>query len=188
MNDFWCGDLLAVDPSINKPGVALFRGGKLIAAERVKIPEDLADLDLAERCQRVASHIIRWGMAFEMEPRALVFEWPQSYYGKGKGDQNDLFGLVGVGMAVAGQLAVALIPREISLVVRSVVPAGWAGQVPKSTTGDPWASPRGIRIKSRLSDEEIAAIVVSHDALDAVGIGLHFLGRYGRRRSRPGAV
>src|SRR5512139_3353095 len=93
VNEYAGGDLFAVDPSVNNPGVALFRGGVLVSAERVKIDPEYASLEIGERCQRVASAIIRWGMAFEMEPRTLVFEWPQSYYGKGKGSQNDLFGL-----------------------------------------------------------------------------------------------
>lgn len=187
-NAYWCGDLFAVDPSVVAPGVALFRGGKLVSAERVKLDPDIAELELGERCQRVASALIRWGMSFNMEPRTLVFEWPQSYYGKGKGDQNDLFGLVGVGMAVAGQLGVALTARQIALTIHTPTPADWTGQVPKSKAGDPWASPRGLRIKSRLSAEEIAAVVPSHDAIDAVGLGLWRLGRYTRSRSRVGAV
>lgn len=188
MNEYWCGDLFAVDPSINNPGVALFRGGVLVSAERVKLDPEIASLEIGERCQRVASSIIRWGMAFDMEPRTLVFEWPQSYFGKGKGSQNDLFGLVGVGMAVAGQLGMALLPRQIALSIHTPTPAEWTGQVPKATSGDPWASPRGMRIKSRLSLEEIAAVVPSHDAIDAVGLGLYRLGRYVRQRSRAGAI
>jgi hypothetical protein len=187
-NDYWCGDLLAVDPSVRAPGAALFRGGVLVSAERVKIDASWADLPIGERCQRVASAVIRWGMAFEMEPRTFVFEWPQSYYGKGKGSQNDLFGLPGVGMAIAGQLGVALSPREIALSIHTPTPAEWIGQVPKSTTGNPWESPRGMRIKSRLSLDEVAAVVPSHDAVDAVGLGLWLLGRLERKRSRPGTV
>jgi hypothetical protein len=188
LNEYACGDLFAVDPSVNNPGVALFRGGVLISAERVKIDPEYSKLEIGERCQRVASAIIRWGMAFDMEPRTLVFEWPQSYFGKGKGSQNDLFGLAGVGMAVAGQLAMALAARHLAITIHTPTPAEWAGQVPKSTSGDPFVSPRGLRIKSRLSLEEVAAIVPSHDAVDAVGLGLWRLGRYVRQRSRPGAV
>lgn len=187
-NDYWCGDLFAVDPSVSSPGVALFRGGKLVSAERVKLDPELKDLPLGERCQRVASALIRWGMAFDMEPRTYVFEWPRSYYGKGKGDQNDLFGLVGVGMAIAGQLGLALAARQVALTIHTPTPADWTGQVPKAKTGDPWDSPRGKRIRSRLEPEEIAAVVPSHDAIDAVGLGLWRLGRYARQRSLAGAV
>ncbi len=187
-NEYWCGDLFAVDPSVNNPGVALFRGGTLVSAERVKTDPSWAELEIGERCQRVASAIIRWGMAFNMEPKTLVFEWPQSYYGKGKGSQNDLFGLAGVGMAVAGQLGIALAARHIAMTIHTPTPAEWTGQISKATSGDPWVSPRGIRIKSRLSLEEVAAVVPSHDAIDSVGLGLWRLGRYVRQRSRPGAV
>ena len=111
----------------------------------------------------------------------LVIEWPQVYRaGKSKGDPADLLPLVGVGMCLAGLLH----PGAI----KSPTPAEWIGQLPKSTTGDPWASARGQRIGSRLSDVERGRVVPSHDAVDAVGIGLYCLGRLERRRVFPGAT
>ncbi len=191
MNDYSNGELLALDPGLNKPGVALFRGGKLVAAERVKIDRSYAHLPFGERCVRVAADIMRWGMGHNMSPRTFVYERPQIYdsrAGKGKGDPNDLLGLVGVASAVAGQLSLAMAMRDVCLSVLSPTPAEWIGQLPKIETGDPWASPRGIRVRSRISTEEFTSILPSHDAVDATGIGLWAMGRLDIVRVLPGAV
>lgn len=177
------GDLLAVDPGVLNPGAALFRGGKLVAANRVRVDPDWKELDRDERCKRVASAIIRWGCGYNMEPRHLVYEWPQWYArNKSKGDPNDLAWLVGIGAQVSGQLSVALIARSITLRSITPLPAEWIDGLPKVTTGDAWDSPRGQRVRSRLEPEEVASIIVSHDSLDAVGLGLFALGRFARVR------
>ncbi len=182
------GDLLAVDPSIRSPGAALFRSGLLIAAERVKVDAS-ANLSRGERCARVASAIIRWAIAYNAEPRTLVYEWPQWYAAsKSKGDPNDLAGLVGVGAEIGGQLSIALVPRNICLVRVTPTPSEWIGQLPKSTKGDPWDSPRGARIKSRLTAAEFACVVPSHDSVDAIGLGLWSLGRLERKRVFSGST
>lgn len=172
------GDLLALDPGLRHPAVALFRGGVLFSAERIKVDPTWKDLDPMDRWVRIAGAIMRWGMGRNMEPRWLVCERPQIYRAsKSKGDPNDLVGLAGVAGALAGMLSLAVAQRNIALGVRSALPAEWIGQVPKSETGDPWSSARGVRIASRLSADERFAVVPSHDAVDAAGIGLFFLGR-----------
>ena len=172
------GDLLALDPGLRHPAAALFRGGVLIAAERVKLDPSWKDLDPADRWVRIAGAIVRWGIGRNMEPRWLVYERPQIYTAaKSKGDPNDLVGLAGVASALAGMLSYAVASRDIALGVASATPATWIGQVPKSETGNPWASARGVRIGSRLTEDERQAVVPSHDAVDATGIGLYFLGR-----------
>jgi hypothetical protein len=175
--------MLALDPGLNHPAAALFRGGILVSAERVKVGTGLTDLPTAERCVRVAAAVVRWGMGLNMNPRWLVVEWPQIYRAsKSKGDPNDLTPLAGIGSALAGMLSVALSPRDIYLGVLSPTPAEWAGQVPKSEKGDPWKSPRGARVRSRLSEAEVTAVLPSHDAVDAVGLGLWALGRFEPKR------
>lgn len=100
---------------------------------------------------------------------ALVVEWPQIYVrGRSKGDPNDLLPLAGVAMALAGRLDVE---------VRSYRPAQWIGQCAKAEHGDPLASPRGQLIWRELDAAERAAVRLSHDALDATGLGLASLGR-----------
>lgn len=135
--------------------------------------------DIGARCLAMARRVLTCCNAGVTE---LAFEWPQVYRGaKSKGDPNDLPGLAGVGMAVAGMLP------GLEL-VRSPTPAQWSGQLPKSTTGDPWASPRGQRVRSRLSPAELGLVQAQHDAIDAVAIGLWALGRLAPRRVFPGAT
>lgn len=194
--------LLAVDPSLNSVGAAVYVDGKLKLAERVKLPA-ASDEERGARCVTMALTILgvierasrpidrgREPFAF---PRSLVFEWPQIYRAsKSEGDPNDLIGLAGVGGAIAGLLAYRLAVTSELLDVVTPVPATWTGQIPKTikTPGgrrklprDASTSPRGIRIVSRLdADERAIAAGANHDTLDAVGLGLWRLGRYEPRR------
>lgn len=174
------GDLLALDPGILKPGVALFRAGKLIAAEKVKIDKDVADLPIGIRAARVADAIVRWGMARDMEPRALIYELPQVYARpKSKGDPNDLIKVALVAANVSGMLRYALGGRDIAMDVLSPTPAEWIGQCPKVVGVGPktWDSPRGYRIRISLDVEEFPLVVADDNAIDACGLGLFALGR-----------
>lgn len=183
------GDLLAFDPGARHPAAALFRAGVLISAERITVDPSFHDLPPVDRSVRVAGAAIRWAMARNAEPWVLVCEHPQVYRAaKSKGDPNDLVLLATINGALAGALSMAVAQRDVGLVILSPTPAEWIGQTPKSTTGDPWASARGVRIRERLSADEVQTIVVSHDAIDAVGIGLWALGRLTRRRVFAGAT
>lgn len=189
-NDLTLGEFVAVDPSIRCAGIAAFRGGKLLAASAVKASTDTA-APMAERCFEMAQALARWIVRYEVAPRVLILEWPQIYtVSKSKGDPNDLIGLAGVGMALAGIVGMGVAARDLVLQVTSYTPAEWAGQLPKSTKVSGFAaSPRTKRIRSRLDAAELAAIaeVASHDAFDAIGIGLHALGRLDPVRIFPGA-
>lgn len=97
----------------------------------------------------------------------LIIEMPRIYPGSGqqKGDLNDLLDLA----AVVGRL-------ESTYSVNSrlrVFPAQWKGQVPKKIMN--------ARVLSKLSIEERLVIpeigVKVHNVIDAVGIGLWYLGR-----------
>lgn len=183
--------LLALDPALNSPGVALFRNRVLTSAERLRQPKAQANMPIGERALTVAHNIFEFWRACDLYgttvPGArieLVYELPQWYTAaKSEGDPNDLVGLALVAAAVSG-----LMSAWHDITVASPTPAEWTGgQLPKSKTGDPWKSPRGIRVRSRLSPEEIKCVQPSHDAIDAVGIGLWRLGRFERRRVFPGA-
>lgn len=202
--------LLALDPGLVHPALALFRERRLVAAGRVRVPRAYSPSNLAdvgERARRVALLCLAWATSRGVSVAALdvardamlegrhgeatrimigegltqlVYEWPQVYRAtRSKGDPNDLLGLVGVGAALSGMLGVP---------AQTFTPAQWIGGLPKSTTGDPLASPRGARVWSRLDADERAAVEVSHDAIDAVGLGLHALGRLERVRVFPGAT
>ncbi len=181
-------DLLAVDPGLRNPAAAFFRAGRLVAASRVQVPAALAKLEIGERSLAVARLIATWFAeqlplnSWPVDLR-IAYEHPQVYQRpKSKGDPNDLLPLAGVGMCVVGLLGAVVVE------VHSPTPAEWIGQIPKSTTGDPWESARGKKIGRRLDDVERAAVVTSHDAIDAAGIGLHVLGRLDRIRNFLGAT
>lgn len=171
-------NLVALDPGLLHPAIALFHGGVLIYAARVELPKTLsAKTNLGARVVSVARHC-QYVVAEWFEPLGspeLVFEWPQVYRAaKSKGDPNDLLPLAGICGALSGVLQATLIT--------SYTPAEWIGQLPKGTTGDPRESPRGTRIWSRLTHAEQMTITLSHDAIDAVGLGLHHLGRLKPKR------
>ncbi len=176
-------NLLAVDPGLRNPAVAISRDGKLVAASRIKIPAANHKLDMGQRCLNVARLIADYAKDTFDE---IVVEWPKIYRGaKSKGDPADLFPLSGVGLAVAG----IMLGRNPNVSVVAPTAHDWIGSLPKSTTaGDVLTSPRGQRIWSRLSEEERAVVVVSHDAVDAAGILLWRLGRLERVRSFIGAT
>lgn len=196
-------DLLALDPSLNAPGCTMFRGGRVICAERVRVPQKVSQLPPAARYATVADLVIAWARAHG-DPRSYVYEHPQWYQrGRGrcrgartKGDPNDLAGLLGVSCEVSGRLGATVVERI------SYTPAEWTHQVPKVCPkckgkkakackrcgGSAWRTPRGIWIRSRLREDEIAVIEDSHDAIDSVGVGLHSLDRLGVYLALDGAV
>lgn len=179
------GDLLAVDPSIVSPGVALFRDGVLIAAARLRLAVNTwGALNTAERALAAADAIAAWCTSAGGQPSTVAFEWPQIYTAaKSKGDPNDLIAMAAVDGALTAVLHLACIMRGVQLTVLCYKPAEWIGQLPKATRGKASASPRAQRIYSRLSAAELALVPDQHDAIDAVGIGLHSLSRLGVRRA-----
>lgn len=105
----------------------------------------------------------------------VVIEWPQVYTaGKSKGDPNDLLPLVGVGCALCALASYAKLWRFL--------PAEWKGQLPKGEAYE-------TRLRARLSAQELAVIEdagsLTHNTLDAVGLGLFFLGRFAPRKVFP---
>lgn len=176
-------ELLAIDPGLRNPAGAIFRDDVLVAASRIKVSRDHHALPVGERCRQVAELVTRWYLDQAAGPPLLslvVIEWPQIYRAvKSKGDPNDLVPLAGLGVAIG-----ALLGAEIC----SPTPAEWIGQRKKVTTGDPLASPRGAYIWERLTDAERSRVVLSHDAIDAVGLGLWRLGRLKPVRVYPGAA
>ena len=166
--------LLALDPGIVHPACALFQEGVLVRASRVKLPGALAKLDPLARELGVAQCILAW--LGGVRPDVLVVERPQIYRAsKSPGDPNDLLSLAALNAAVG-----ALVQAPTC---KSYLPREWAGTTQKTKTGDPWLSMRGQRVHKRLSEVELATVVPSHDAVDAIGIGLHHLGRFDRIRN-----
>jgi hypothetical protein len=181
------GDLLSLDPSIRSCGVALFRRGILVAAKRLTRATSAACT--GERAAAMALDVLAWLVDVRADPSCIAHEWPQIYRAtKSKGDPNDLIAMAGVATGVATGLRVAAAARNRCVEIVSYEPDEWCGQLPKVTKGDPWASPRGQRIASRLQPEERLHVPAQHDVLDGVGIGLKALERFERVRCFPGAT
>lgn len=163
--------LLAIDPGLRYPAIARFEDGVLVYASRVPIPRGITThTPVLERCRAIAIALIG-----DYRPDVVITEYPQIYVReKSKGDPNNLIPLAAIGACIAG-----LLP---STKIISPKPKDWTGNLPKSEEGNPWDSPRGRRIWGRLSAEERVRVVPSHDAVDSVGIGLWYLGRFDRRR------
>lgn len=182
-------DLLAIDPSVRSPGAALFRGGVLLTAGKVKVSRMEHDSE-GERWQYVIECIVRWAESHLCCcPEKIVYERPQIYTAaKSKGDPNDLIALAAIGAGVAAHFS-AIMPMDPSMSIDIITPtpAEWAGQIPKATKGNAMNSPRAQRILSRLTELEISRMPNQHDAIDSVGLGLHALGRLGIRRNYQSA-
>jgi hypothetical protein len=183
--------LVTLDPSIRSAGVAVFQDGDLVAAKTFKEPRGRAGkFPEVGRCLDMAESVACWLLG-RYRPYEYVTEWPQIYApGKGKGNPSGLVGLAGVGTALAALLAYmpGLAPLEGSLQAWCYTPNQWCQGTSKPERGGfktYLTSTRGVRILSRLSASERAvwdAQVKTHDAGDAVGIGLNHLGRLKPRR------
>lgn len=186
-------DLLALDPGINRAGIALYRNGSLIAA--TAITSKLRG-DILARVLHISEQAALWVLINQSRPVTLVAEWPPVYKPaqEKKGGPRAVVPLAGVCGALAGILkaTAALRPIGRDLECVSYEPSKWLeGQVPKDeTVAGCKSSPRAVKIVSRLNHAERVTwdTIKYHDEIDAVGIGLHHLGRLGRRRVFPGAT
>lgn len=173
-------NLLAVDPGLRNPAAALFKDSQLVKASRVKVPASYHKMELGQRVMGVVGLINHWWRQHVDHVDEVVAEWPRCY-NRMKGDPADLFPLAGIGIGVAAMAGVTIF--------NTFAPTApeWIGSLPKTTTGDPLASPRGDRIWSKLSPEERECVVLSHDSIDSVGLGLWRLGRLNAIKSFIGA-
>lgn len=174
-------DLGTIDPGIRGAGVALFDSmqKRLYRAAYVQNPCTQGD-DL-EACLSLGRAVSTWFRRHTTNPENLskfIAEWPRIYrLAKLKGDPNDLPPLVGVDAATAAYLA--------PVVAERLFPEQWKGQVDADIMTD--------RILFRLLPEELAVLEpcpkrFRHNMIDAVGIGLHELGRLKPKRVYPGAT
>ncbi len=175
-------NVLALDPSVRSPGVAVFERGRLTYADRVKVPLSGWSSD-GERWQMVADAIVSMCRGLP-QANIIVYEKPQIYTAvKSKGDPNDLIPLAAIGAIFACRM-LQVDPPCIGGPARILTPtpAEWIGQCPKATKGSAFESPRAKRILSRLDAEEMALVPDQHDAIDAIGLGLFCLGRLKPKR------
>ena len=165
--------VVAVDPGLNRSGVAVFSGGRLVEVTTVSRTSG-PSLPLPERVRVMADAITEF--VYPIGSRvSLAIEFPQIYQrgaGKSKGNPNSLTPLA----ALAGLLMASFASTAFYL------PSEWKGQLTKQASH--------ARIKERLTASETGRVPprLAHDGWDAIGIGLHYLGRFERRRVFPGAT
>lgn len=185
--------LLALDPGLNSPGIAFFGNDGLVAAARFNTLE-YKDLPDGQRWLAVSRTLLAWSLPllsqYKPDPLTVIFERPQVYTRmKSKGDPNHLVSIAGVAANLTGALAV-----YGHILVSSPHPGEWVGQLKKTChacgenkkkcpecKGSAWNTPRGRRIRSRLSPAELVLVPDQNDAIDAVGLGLFELGRLAPR-------
>jgi len=173
--------LLATDPGIRGTSAALFRDKQLMRCAYIENPRRTGNR--AAECAAVARYVALWSRLAPGDDVELAVEWPRVYDSairqgaksvSGK-DPNDLLPLAGIDAALA-----ALFPGATTT---SYAPSEWKGQMPKEVCH--------ARLRKRLDASELAALdsdldkvapSLRHNVLDAVGIGLHHLGRLAPRR------
>lgn len=165
--------LLAVDPGQAACGAALFIDGRLARCAWVKHPMRDRTYD-SESFVWMAREVASWpGLQID----DFVYELPKVYPGaKGQADPDDLLPLAVIGGVIAGRLGC------VSMFVR---PREWKGTIPKPIrAADPYQVE--LRVRARLDAGELAAYEAGtagmsnstrHNVADAVGIGLHAIGR-----------
>lgn len=160
----------------NATGVALLNPAiqRIVAAGVVRRNPDLNGLEAMRDIARqvwdfVSLHSLQGLHGLD----AMVAEWPQVYQGERKDPNTALLPLAGIAGAVAGVL-----PRHVKLV--QYLPREWKGTV----DGDQFTE----RILARLDERERALIDritpagLRHNATDAAGMLLKYVGRLERAR------
>ncbi len=175
------GDLIGLDPGIQSPGIAIFRNETLYASGVLKL--GTMPGNHAAKCMYAANAIVTWLVNQQARPTRVAYEWPQIYNTDTPAKANAVLYMCGVDLSVTAMLTIDGYSQGRAIEALSYLPAEIWNSLPKSKTGDAFESPRGRRIASRLSQTERTLAVNQHDAIDAIGIGLHALGRLGIRRA-----
>lgn len=184
--------LLTEDPGIRLMGVACFDldTKELLVATHIRNP--FKEGNKATECRALGLAVQKWFCYGDIESlryidnisrlarlEQLGVEWPKMLPpGQQKGDQNDLPHLAAVSTAFA--MAFPAVP------VKSFIPREWKGTIDPDVMTD--------RIHKRLTPTELTRVEwvsksrdplkgdIMHNVFDAIGIGLHMLGRLDRQR------
>jgi hypothetical protein len=165
--------ILSVDPGVKHVGLALWDDGELQRAW-------LAKTELPAICQDISDH------TSPLFLEEVVVERMQIYPGmRLRGDPNDLVSVTIVGAELVGMLRAGLRFPWPGMIATYVYPRSWKGNLKKNA--------HHPRIMAALSQEEISMIelprakALAHNIIDAVGLGLHKLGRMDRGKTRKTA-
>lgn len=170
--------IVAIDPGVRGCGVAVFTDDTMLfRADHVK--SAFTKGNDAAACVAMALAVTGWVIRLQVIPwderHTLVLEWPRIISAsrqraeKRNIDQNDLLALVGVDCAIA-------MAYQETMNLVTVFPDEWKGNTPKKIMN--------ARAWGRLSTDEQSRVdsPSNHNTLDAVGLGLHQLGRMKRLR------
>ncbi len=177
--------LLAIDPGLRACGCALFVDDMLSSAALVKNTE--TKLRGPQAHASMAVEVADWLFARDKTSgHTLVLEYPRVYpnhSNKRSEDPNDLLELAGVDGALASQIG-------HWGKIRHYFPSDWKGQVPANACARQVL--KKLRADELIQIEKLEPFLVNlasreavdkpvthsaHNTLDAVGIGLHHLGR-----------
>lgn len=174
------GDLVALDPGIQCPGVSVFRDGVLYANCYLKLGTTSGNH--IQKAASASQQVVNWLHNVQARPAAVAFEWPQIYSHDTPAVANAVVYMAAMDGYVTAALQLEAYPQGRNVVALSYLPAEIWNTLPKCKTGSAKESARGLRVCSRLSSVELAIVNDQHDAIDSCGIGLHVLGRLGIRR------
>lgn len=165
--------ILTLDPGLRAPGLAAFEGGELVWASSMHSSTGCRGPEQWARVSRATSD--SFSVKFPSgNVDVLVVEKPQVYTCRNNANPDDLIELsAALGACVATVEAYYFIEKYVTY-----LPREWKGQVPKEV--------HHRRIRRALKGTEQAALKkclagiqpdLQHNALDAVGLGLKYLGR-----------
>jgi|APCry1669188970_1035186.scaffolds.fasta_scaffold01748_7 hypothetical protein len=172
--------ILAIDPGVRALGVALFGGlGQMNLMRAALIRNPIKVGNGPEVAFAACEALVRWLEVDARRIETVIVEIPRVYgAAQQKGDQNDLIALAGIGYAASTAIVsatnrVRYFPRE------------WKGTID--------ADQMTVRIEAKLIPAERQRIEkcpasLRHNVIDAIGIGLKFVGRLEPRRVYPGAT
>lgn len=166
--------LVTVDPGLRGCGVAVFNKGVLLEAQYVKNPNEK---DRGPVAHAMMAEAILKQLPNGYEYMAMAVEFPRIYPGLSDIDLNDLLDVAGVASAFVS--AAAWYPDSSLMLgsARFVYPSEWKGTIKKKIMTE--------RIQNSLTESERGLIKSvgskDHNTIDAVGIGLHFLGRLNKK-------
>lgn len=168
---------LAVDPGIRGCGCALFEGDQLLQAWYETNPIAKGnDAHTASMVARAVNIAARARAPMLLHITRLVIEMPVVRDARhSKGDPNDLIPLA----AINGALCV-LFPCAV---VVQYAPEQWKGQLDKQAMNTRALGRLSLYERELISD----AGALAHNVYDAIGIGLHFVGRLKPTKIYPSA-
>lgn len=178
--------ILAIDPGLRHCGCAVFTGTKLAELHAAALVKNTNKTERGPQAAfEMALAVANWAGSVNARPSLLVLEYPRVYVDqqrRASNDPNDLLELACVDGALAAWYMKPIV---------KYFPSDWKGQTP--------ANPTARQIVKRLTSAEMLKVEnlepflsalekaekrnkdvahSAHNTLDAVGIGLKYLGRF----------